>query len=239
MSFYFLLSLDNPQSGPAEISLGGWDLYLNGRESSDRADLEAEGLPLMLSPSAAAALPLRLDLDLSRGEEPLGAGDEELRAELRLDLRSAGAGESSRPLEVSAEGVFPRIREPVFTITGIAIMKADLINTRFKVSLRIDNPNLFPLELEVLSYELYGAGRFWAGGTERKPLPIPPRSSAETDLALVMNFIDMKRELLDQVISRREVPYRFTGSAEIGTGLDQLPRFLTVFNQDGLSQVTD
>ena len=48
----------------------------------------------------------------------------------------------------------PELLEPVFSIASIAILQAELVNTRFKVRLRIDNPNSVPLELSSFNYEL-------------------------------------------------------------------------------------
>jgi LEA14-like dessication related protein len=130
-----------------------------------------------------------------------------------------------------------RILEPVFTITSIAVMKAELINTRFKVSLRIDNPNSVPLELSAFTYELYGGGRFWADGGETAVMQIPPEGFAEKDLYLMMNFMNMKREVLDQIIALKAVDYRFSGDVLVSTGIESLPRFTMSFDRSGKSPV--
>jgi LEA14-like dessication related protein len=134
----------------------------------------------------------------------------------------------------------PRILEPEFSISSIAILQAELINTRFKVRLRVDNPNSFPLELSVLAYELHGAGRYWAEGRESGFLEIPPESHAEKDLFLLMNFTNMKREVLDQVLALKAVAYRFAGEATVrGVGAlgERLPPFVMRFDRSGESPV--
>jgi LEA14-like dessication related protein len=137
-----------------------------------------------------------------------------------------------------------RIQEPVLTITSIAVMKAELINTRFKVSLRIDNPNSVPLELSAFTYELYGGGRFWADGRENGAskedgavMRIPPEGFAEKDLFLMMNFMNMKREVLDQIIALKAVDYRFCGDVLVSTGIESLPQFTMRFDRSGKSPV--
>jgi LEA14-like dessication related protein len=129
-----------------------------------------------------------------------------------------------------------RIQEPVFSISSIVIMQAELINTRFKALLRIDNPNSFPLELSSFNYELYGAGRYWAEGRETAPIEIPAESYVEKDLFLMMNFINMKRETLDQVIALKTVRYRFAGDATVGAA--GLAPLALRFDQAGESPVT-
>jgi LEA14-like dessication related protein len=151
-----------------------------------------------------------------------------------LTLNLAGA---AGDIPVAAEAVFPRIREPEFVITSIAILKDELVNTRFKVELRIHNPNIFPVVLSSFGYELYGKDRFWAKGREQDVLEVPAQSSAETKLFLIMNFINMKRDLLDEVIALGSVPYRFTGEARVDTGISLLPSFTMGFDRRGTSVV--
>ena len=54
-----------------------------------------------------------------------------------------------------------------------------------------------------------------------------------------MNFINMRRDLLDQVIQLRQVQYRFKGKAEVSTGIEYLPSFVMTFDRQGLSGVID
>jgi LEA14-like dessication related protein len=116
-------------------------------------------------------------------------------------------------------------------------VQAELVNTRFKVRLRIDNPNSFPLELSSFNYELYGAGRYWAGGRETGSLEVPPEGYAEKDLFLLMNFINMKREALDQVIALKAVKYRFAGDVAVRADDERLPGFTMCFDRSGESPV--
>jgi len=129
------------------------------------------------------------------------------------------------------------VREPVFTITSIEIKQASLINTLFKCTLKIDNPNVFPLTVSSLRYDLYGDGRHWGSGRERNLAAIAPQSSSENEFSFEMNFIDMPRSLLDDIIAMQQVRYRFTGEAEIGTEMPNLPAHRMAFDLSGESEV--
>jgi len=128
-----------------------------------------------------------------------------------------------------------QIQEPDFSVISIKIMQAELVNTRLKIKLRIENPNPFPVSLSSFNYELYGEGRFWAGGTEKNIFTVPASDFAEKDLFLVMNFIDMKRDLLDKVIAMEYVAYRFAGTVEINAV--EMPLLTKRFNLEGESEV--
>lgn len=243
VTLYFRLKAENQRPVPLDLEIRGWRFRLNGQELNAAAALTLEGAAasgarLAAGPDAEIDASLALELDLGALPDGLGFMNEhEFQAGLSLDV--AGHYGSGTPLtgELSATAVFPRIREPEFTITSIAILQAELINTRFRISLRIDNPNLFPVVLSALGYELYGEGRFWADGQEQDVLHIPAGDSAETSLLLTMNFIDMKRHLLDEIIAMRLVRYRFTGEAEVETGISLLPRFHMGFDHSGESVV--
>jgi LEA14-like dessication related protein len=247
LTLHYRISAENPRTVPLDIEIRGWKLALNERELDDTAaalTLDGAGISGARISAAAQAgitktIVLELDLQaLPALPEQLDSVDgHEYLAKIGLDLAYHYRGDDPRTGTVRAETSFPRIREPEFTITSIAILQAELINTRFKVNLQIDNPNVFPLELSSFKYELYGAGRFWAGGREQDVLRIPALDSAERELFITMNFIDMKRQLLDEIIAMRQVGYRFTGETEVGTGISWLPRFHMSFDHSGNSKV--
>ena len=56
---------------------------------------------------------------------------------------------------------------------------------------------------------------------------------------LMMNFINMRRDLLDQIINLIDVNYRFAGQAMVGTGVEYLPMFKTEFDLSGYSVVLE
>jgi LEA14-like dessication related protein len=232
ISLFFKLAVQNPRPLPLKTEIKNWKAELDGHAlEKDAAELHFENIP-----GEAPEIPLRLDIDLAKCPlKPEEAG--ELNARLTVNVDYRFSKDRSSPGTVSAEAVFPRIKEPVFTITSIAILQAELINTRFRVNLRIDNPNFFPVDLSSFGYELYGEGRFWAGGEERDVFHIPAKSSNETKLFLLMNFIDMRRNLLDEVIAMNLVRYRFRGEVMVGTGVGYLPVFDMAFDKSGMSEV--
>ncbi|MDR2702292.1 MAG: LEA type 2 family protein [Spirochaetaceae bacterium] len=131
----------------------------------------------------------------------------------------------------------PSFLEPVFSISSITVLQAELINTRLKVQVRVDNPNVYSVDLTSFEYKLYGAGRFWADGKETKILTVPASSFGEKELYLVMNFTNMHRDMLDQIIAMKKVRYRFTGTAIIKTAVEYIPVYTKYFNLEGESEV--
>jgi LEA14-like dessication related protein len=249
LSFSFALEAENTGGEAAGIFIESWSAAVDGRELETAAVLESEGLsPIGGLPSSALtagekrSFPLKLDLDLEEflknPPQPQGPeGDSELVFQVKLVYRYPSSGRVNVALRTRVH--FPLVREPQFLILSIGIKRAELINTRFLVKISVNNPNVFPVDLSAFSYELYNGGQYWAGGNMQNVLSIPPESSAEAELFLVMNFIDMQRSLLDEIIARRHVDYRFAGTAMVNTGVAFLPRFQWVYDKSGRSAVTD
>ena len=129
------------------------------------------------------------------------------------------------------------ISEPVFEILSIVIIQADLVNTQFETILKIDNPNNFAVELSSLKYELFGNGLLWADGIENDIFRVGAQSSLEAKFRFSMNFINMNRRLLDDVIAMRQVQYRFRGTAVVRAAVSRAQAFTMNYDISGLSEV--
>jgi LEA14-like dessication related protein len=156
---------------------------------------------------------------------------------LELTLGYQFEEEDSFAIEVAVNIVFPMIREPLFEIISIAIVQADIINTEFKTTLKVNNPNIFPVSLVSISYNLYGDNILWALGSKNDLLHIPAQSSRDSEFRFIMNFIDMSRRLFNEIIAMQNVHYRFTGEATMETDVPYLPSFKIYFERSGLSEV--
>jgi LEA14-like dessication related protein len=234
LTLWFNLKAENPRDKDARILAPAWRAAFNG-------ETDAQGI-VFTAPQGSLAggektvLPLRLDVDPKKLLKDT-AGEGDCEAELDFDLVFDYGGGKTEIIPVKAAAAFPLIFEPEFHIVSVAVKKDELIDTRFKVKIRLSNPNLFPVELSAFSFELYNGSRLWAGGSKKNIMLIPQGQSAETDLFLTMNFIDMRRSLLDQVIAMEQIDYRLAGEATVSTGIDYLPRFRWKFDQSGRSVV--
>ncbi len=232
----YKIDLYNTTSNDAELRFQTPVLMINGT-SADGALFSLE-LPEneLLTKQERRNIPLRLIFHASEYEKINQSEFDEFTLDLTLSVQFFFPDKTADTF-AHAQAVFPRIRKPNFTITMIQIMQAELINTRLKVSIQVDNPNHFPVELTSFNYELYGDGRFWAEGEEKNVLNIPAKDSAGIDLFLTMNFTNMRRNVLDQVIRMTEVRYRFKGNAAVKTGTSHIPRFVMDFENAGHSDV--
>jgi LEA14-like dessication related protein len=233
---YLLIRADNPRGEGAAIKLSSGSIFVNGSElSGGYAFRAADGglLSGYAEPFSQEEIRAVCVLDMKL----LPQEDAGIEACASLELGFDFEGGASEFVRAETFFSFPRVREPEFSVVSIAVMQAELINTRLKVKIKIRNPNPFPLILSAFSYELYGGGYLWADGDKKNLCEIGENDETEESLFIVMNFIDMRRDLLDQVIAMRNVRYRFTGEVEIGTGIAYLPRFVSLFDLRGDSEV--
>jgi len=215
--------------------IDSWRVEIDGQDAGFAFGLEYPKNDF----AASSRVPLVLSMDIAalatKGLAP--KDDYAVTLFTTLDVNS----DQATPVKIVAHETadFPGLREPKFSITSIAILKAELVNTKFRVGMKIDNPNPFPLELSNFVYELYGNGRLWAEATEKKALVVEGNSSIQSDLFLIMNFINMERRLLDQIINLVSVNYHFIGKAQVSTGIDYLPKFTSGFDLSGYSEVLE
>ncbi|MDR2517032.1 MAG: LEA type 2 family protein [Spirochaetaceae bacterium] len=246
--FLFTLETGNPREDAAKIRAGSWTLMLDGQDLTASAQLVIDELlppggspqERILANNEARQFPARLTVNMEQflRNSPPEAGRES-EVSLRLEMTYEYPFSSKILIHTRSSVTIPQVRSPQFSIRSIGVKKAELINTRFLVRISVDNPNVFPVDLSSFNYALYNKGRYWAGGSKNDILRVPAGSSAETDLSLVMNFINMGRGLLDEVIDMRQVDYRFAGTAVVDTGLAYLPRFQWAYDQSGRSPVTE
>ncbi|MDR2952049.1 MAG: LEA type 2 family protein [Treponema sp.] len=237
-TLHYRLKTGNPRKQDMAVEIKDWKASLNGAELSPAAaslafeSRAASGARFILMPASTTEKELALAVSL----KDLPQDGDTCLAGLSMSLNCSYDGVSFL-LGLAADAEFPRIREPSLDIVSIAIVQADLVNTKFKANVRIDNPNMFAVNVLSLGYNLYGAGTLWSSGKDECLLEIPARSSRETDFHFTMNFINMKRGLLDDIIAMRQVLYHFSGEAEVETGIEWLPSFQMAFERSGKSEV--
>ena len=241
MTLLFTIEIGNPRPYSGRAAIEAYSIEINGQEALSGLTLENAENDFRFPAQATSSYPLKLSMDIAALAAAGLAPFDEYRVNLKtkLDFTWNDEAAARQKKDVSCLAAFPGVRAPIFAITAIAILKAELINTRFRVTLKIDNPNSFPMDLSAFSYELYGNGRLWADGTEKNIIKVPAKSSLTGNLFLLMNFINMKRDLLDQIINLEDVNYRFAGQVQVSTGVEYLPRFTSAFNLSGYSKVYD
>lgn len=195
------------------------------------ADSDA-GLLIKKLPAGASVLAnIGFELDIPEGKEAL------IPVNMEAEISYSGNGSLPGKKQLVLQLELLRILPPVLTVKRILIVKDELINTKLQLDIGVENPNAFPLSFTELEYRLYGERRYWASGSIADSFLVPALGATDASLFLTMNFGDMNRSLLDQIIKLASVAYRLEGMGKIGTGLDFLPEFALPFELSGKTVV--
>ena len=230
---FYRLKIENPRKTPLISQIRNYSVTINGEKTE--AVLQYENLPQIKGGSLHETL-LSLHLDMKEAG-PENINEDYYKIMLSLDLSNQYGSETPFEEILSAIMEMPNIREPLFSITSIVIMQDELINTKFAVNLHIENLNPFPLSLSAFNYKLYGDGLLWAQGQEKDILTIQGKGTEDAKLVMEMNFAEMRRSLLDQVIAMHQVNYRLNGTAEALIDIPWLTSFNLEFDRAGYSSV--
>ena len=150
----FSLEIENPLPFDGDAVIESWQAEINGKDVNLNPDtgltLECPDSTFGVNAEASASFPLKLNMDMAVLAEKGYVPFDNYKVKLILNFvlppgNKAGNATGQSKFQVSGLAAFPGVRAPVFSITSIAILKAELINTRFRVGLKIDNPNPFPL----------------------------------------------------------------------------------------------
>ena len=119
-------------------------------------------------------------------------------------------------------GSFPE--PPRVTLTSIQPMDMTLLEQRYRLQLRIMNPNDVALPVEGLSYALEINGREFAYGVSNAEVSIPPFSEALLDVEVVSNLLNILQQVQEMQGEKHDsLSYRLTGKISLENSPARLP----------------
>jgi len=239
ISIFFMLDVENFRTERVTVDIQNWNIEINGKELYEGSNLALDINHNRVAGSEKSQIPLRLDLNMDKFPISKGEIFSEYKADIEINLNFAFDNGDVTETLIATSAIFPRIQEPEFTITSIAVSRGERLNTntRFRLTLQIDNPNVFPLELTSLSYAFYGNDDFWANGKDEMFIPIPAYGSAETQVYFLIDFIDISKNIQEKLVTLGNVRYRLTGESTVLTNIVYLPRFRMDFDLSGATSV--
>lgn len=117
-----------------------------------------------------------------------------------LALLAACAGTPLRPES-------PRVK-----LVGLEPLAVDLFEQRYRVGLRIQNPNDFPLRVRGIDFRIDLNGQRFAEGVSNRQVEVPAFGEARVDVEVSSSLLDLMRQL--QSLGRgetRALEYRISG----------------------------
>jgi LEA14-like dessication related protein len=106
----------------------------------------------------------------------------------------------------------PRLEKPRLTVVGIEVVDAQLMEQRFNVRMRVQNPNDRALPVRGLTYTMQLAGEEFGHGMSAKAFTVPPLGEAEFDMIVTTNLATSLLKILPKLQNGGPgVDYRLDG----------------------------
>lgn len=122
----------------------------------------------------------------------------------------------------------PKLQTPQLAIVDIQVIKANFLQQRLRVRMRVQNPNDRTLPIQGLSYTVYLGGQEFATGVSDASFVVPALGNAEFNMDVTANAAGALFAVLSKPHGQG-IDYRMKGRVELSHGwLHSIP-----FEQSG------
>jgi len=113
------------------------------------------------------------------------------------------------------------LKAPTCELVGVQILSTDMFAQRFKVRLRVDNPNDIELPVTGLEFTVFMAGDRFAEGMGNEEFLLPAKGNAEFDMLVTTNFVSSFGRLLSRTSNGKleDVDYEIAGKIAVDKGV--------------------
>ena len=113
------------------------------------------------------------------------------------------------------------LKAPTVELVGVQILSTDMFAQRFKVRLRVDNPNDIELPVIGLEFTVIMAGDRFAEGMGNEQFVLPAKGNAEFDMLVTTNFVSSFGRLLSRTSNGKleDVEYEIVGKIAVDKGV--------------------
>ena len=127
-----------------------------------------------------------------------------------------------RLLFVAACSSMPsNLRAPTCELVGVQMLSTDMFAQRFKVRVKVINPNDLELPVRGLEYTIIMMGDSFAEGMSDQAFVLPALGEAEFDMLVTTNFVSSFGRLLSRVQGGKleNIDYEITGKVMVDKGM--------------------
>ncbi len=121
-------------------------------------------------------------------------------------------------------GLPTRTEAPRVSLVNLQLLGAELLEQRYGMTLRVQNPNDFPLRIRGVDFHLEVNGEHFADGVGNQALDIPAFGEARMELQVSSNLWRLLQQIRDMGEGRRqELSYRVHGRISLSGALGRIP----------------
>jgi LEA14-like dessication related protein len=93
----------------------------------------------------------------------------------------------------------PKLETPQLSLLGIQMMSTDMFAQKFRVRVKVENPNDLELPVRGLDYKIILMGDSFADGVSSDRFVVPALGEAEFDMVVTTNFVSSLGRLISRV----------------------------------------
>lgn len=125
---------------------------------------------------------------------------------------------------VACSGLISKPEPPRVTLVGLKLISVELLEQRYRISLRVKNPNAVALPVRGIDFQLDINGQAFADGVSSQSVDVPAYGEEVVDLEVSSNLLQVFRQLQSLRESQASsLEYRISGSMATGIGGQSLP----------------
>lgn len=113
------------------------------------------------------------------------------------------------------------LKAPRVSLVNIKPVQVGLLEQRFKLLLRVKNPNSVELPIRGMQYRLRLADNDFAQGVSEQQIDVPAGGESQFDVDMKTDLSKILRHL--QTLRKGAVPYRLDGDVALATQALKLP----------------
>lgn len=126
-------------------------------------------------------------------------------------------------LAAGCAGLFTRPEPPNVSLADLQVADVGLFEQRYRLRLRVQNPNDFALPIKGMRYTLAVNDREFAEGVSPESVTVPAFGEELIEVEAVSNLARVVDQMLELGGQRRSLSYRLSGSLSLGGGIGRMP----------------
>jgi LEA14-like dessication related protein len=115
----------------------------------------------------------------------------------------------------------PKLDTPTISVMALQMTSGDMFSQRFRVRLKVQNPNDLEVPVESIEYTMFLMGDRFGEGTTDQSFVLPARGEAEFDMMLTTDFVSALGRLVSRMGGGKleNVEYEVTGKLHLQKGM--------------------
>jgi len=138
-----------------------------------------------------------------------------------------------RQFDIDMKKFLPLIHLPVIKPNHFKISSIDFKGARIELSLSVGNPNIFPIKLNNVAYEIMIENNKWVKGTIPGLTDIPAKAASEFTIPVSLTFKEAGKALIDLLKKSAAINYKLRLSFKIVGGNNMIKNSEVMLENNG------